>query len=174
MLQIRKNIFETNSSSADRYADDFNDSPTSMKGTQLIHIVFEFQEGFTDEQSSEVIDRLVKDIAEGKDSFLNHIYDFVYDGNPAETIEGDTNKICFKMKVRASITGWEGKHYPQTLESPEEFPEPICEYDEVLPGRNEDFKGKDQLKTDILKSLHEQGYEEIINILEIYGDEVDD
>ena len=64
MIQIRYNIFETNSSSADYYNDGPDDSgPDSTYAYQTIHIIFKFEDGISEERQSEIIDKIIDEIS---------------------------------------------------------------------------------------------------------------
>ena len=177
MIQIRYNIFETNSSSSDYYNDGpeyDDDTPNSTYAYQTVHIKFKFEDGISEEQQSEIIKKLVDELDQSFDEILNPILSYFDDPNDINDYDGDNDQIYFEIAVHASFH-FEGWYYPATRYSPEEYPEPVLDdTTEELPGRDIDFKGKTEIKEAILKILREKGYKEIIGIVDIYGDEVDE
>ena len=180
MIQIRYNIFETNSSSSDYYNDGPDDDdldyklPSSTHAYQTVHIIFKFEDGISEERQSEIIEKIVDELAESFDEILNPILLYFDDPNDINDYDGYDDEIYFEIRVNAGLH-LEGKYYPETRYSPAEYPELILDDpNEELPGRDIDFKGKTETKEAILKILKEKGYKEIISIVDIYGDEVDE
>ena len=173
MFKIRKHIFETNSSSSDCY-DDF-DGPDTAQAYQTIHVQIQYTDGLSEDEMMSIIERLVDEL---NNDTCTDVFDGVYDlFEDGDIIDGfdviDSDELSFDMRVTATIA-YEGKYYPATRYEPAEYPEPYISECDCMPGKLKDFKGKEDIKADILKKLKEHGYTQIVKVVDIYGDDVDD
>jgi len=166
MFRIRKHIFETNSSSSDYYNESFYDEPTTARVNQEVHICLKYPDDFTDEDEERVSEKIVAAINDNID-IISPIYSIANSGSNEE-IWCEYDEICLYLEATAEIH-WEGQYYPATRYEPEEYPEPVIDEVNEVPGSGEDFKGKEELKEKLLKNLRDAGFTEVIKVIDIYG-----
>lgn len=167
MLKLRKSLFETNSSSGDRY-DDYDSGPDHTHGRQTIRIILTWADGVSDERMDEILDSL--------DSIEENIFDtlnsLMEDADDFEIDNTDDGDITVTADVRAGIRvvspGYAGDRY-----CPPEGPELEFEYT-GFPLKNEECPARNNVKEDLLKLFHEQGWTEITGVEHVYGEEIDD
>lgn len=167
MLKIRNKLFETNSSSADRY-DDYDDIPDHTHAYQDIRIILKWEDYVLDEDKDLILDRIVcvsDKIFDILDSVMEDADDFYID-------DTDNGNIHIGVSVGAkpimTNPGYKGDRY-----SPPESVEYEFKYT-GFPTKSEDCKSIAKIKQDLLKIFHEQDCNEIIEIEDIYGEELDE
>lgn len=167
MFKIRNSCFETNSSSMDRY-DDYDNSPDHTHAYQDIRIILKWADNVSDERIDEILDNIeyVEDkIFDILDSEMEDTDDFYID----DTDNGDIHiKVSVGAKPIMTSPGYKGDRY-----SPPESAEYKFNYTR-FPTKSEDCKSIAKIKQDLLNIFHEQGWNEIIEIENIYGEELDE
>ena len=149
MIKIRNKIFETNSSSMDRYDDDYyDDSPSYGLCPQFLYIQYKMKDGVNAESCIDKIwDTIVQDDSATRiDKFLEKYFD-----NFDEWVLDDVNEDFIVLRV--SYLTW----YLGTDEC-DGFPDTEC---------------KSETKKQLLEILHNIGLVEIESIESMYGSEPD-
>lgn len=172
MFRIRPYIFETNSSSGDYYNEGPYDGTTTATADQQIHIQLKYPDSYTDDDIDAMTEKIVNAINDNPD-IIAPVYNLGEPGYDDDEITWDYDEILLYMEATATI-GWDGSYYPATRYEPEEYPDPVVEDTDEMPGRGVDFKGKEETKEELLKSLKNAGFTDVIKIVDIYGDEVDE
>ena len=172
MINIRAGIFETNSSSMDRY-DDSDSLENKSKAFQLVHIEYEYNDDINEDMYEELDAKLEKSLNNNYE-ILAPVLDLFSDGDCHDPYVEDG-----EIKIEVACTydiSWYGEYSPATRYEPEEFPEMEIDDSDELPGKGDDWKNmkvnKEDIKEQLLKNLKENGFSEIKRITDIYGDEV--
>lgn len=168
MLKIRNKLFETNSSSADRY-DDYDDyGPSYSHARQHIRICLKWADDVTDERVDEIFENLYQIEEEIFDCLADCMED-AEDFEVYDTSDGDI-EITADVTAKAVITspGYAGDRY-----CPPEGPEYEFEYT-GFPDKREDCPLRNKVKEDIMKLFVKQGWTEILGIDSLYGEDIDE
>lgn len=167
MIKLRKSLFETNSSSGDRY-DDYDDGPTHTHARQTIRIILKWADNVSDDRMNEILDSL-DPIGEDIFDILSDLMEDTDDFEIDNTDDGDINVTAdVTAEINVISPGYAGDRY-----CPPEGPE--LEFDYTgFPFKNEDCPARNNTKNKLLKLFHEQGWKEIIGIEHVYGEEIDD
>ncbi|MEE3344844.1 MAG: hypothetical protein VZS44_12175 [Bacilli bacterium] len=178
MLKIRKNIFETNSSSGDYYNDyDDNDTGSNSTSHQLIHIIFKLQE----ELSEEEITKFEKDTYDKLMSFEDKLYEILYELSPDGTDDGfefwedGCDGEYYYLDILSEVKGTIhviSPEIPRTWDYPGDYGVWEWLY-EGFPLKNETVPALAKAKEDILKLFKENGITQFVEITELYADEAD-
>ena len=168
MINIRKSLFETNSSSADSYSDDY---PNHSYAMQKVHIGYTWKEDTTDERIDEICDAIYNGAI---NDTLMSIFSFYYeDMDKFEIISVDADGISFEAECTVEIS-WFGKYYPATRYEPADYPEPeIVDYDGV-PTKDKEYPNMKSEINSLMKVFKENGWTEVESINYIYGDDLDE
>lgn len=171
MFRIRKHIFETNSSSSDYYYDDYDDCGNdTASADQLIHVVLKYPDEFDEDAVSEMTQKIIDAIEDDWEIFAP-VFE-LRDEPDDETIEENGDEILLYLRAYCKIRWYGG--YAGDRYSPPEPPEPEVYDEDEMPGKDVDFKGKEEAKEKLLKNLKEAGFTDVIKVLDIYGDPVDE
>ena len=164
MFKIRRCLFETNSSSADRYDDMFDDDVSDGFTAELtLSITFQtidnIQNVLTEDKWDEFIENFIEAFNEYVKNIKNCIfYDMPEDGVELEITDDNELRIHLYDEFEFETTHyWDGEYSAATRYSPEEYPELIFELDGEPPVwlENEWNEGLEQaiLKSDCGKYL---------------------
>lgn len=170
MIKIRPGCFETNSSSMDRYEDYDDDTPRYGHARQLVHIKLKWQEGTSDTRIDEICDEIYNNKIDDK---LFDIFESYYNDSNSEMNDADYDEITFYENCSATIS-WHGKYYPATRYEPAEYPEPEIDDIDGVPLKNHDYPSKNKDKDAVMKIFKEMGWTEIVEIIDIYSDDIDE
>ena len=164
MLKIRKNCFETNSSSMDRYND--YDGPDHSYARQDIFIELIWAEDTSDSRIDEILENI------DDDELFDCLGTLMEDADDFEIEDFDDGNIHVSAELKASaIVTYAG--CPATRYEPAEDPEYEFEYT-GFPLKNEECPARNKVKDDIMKLFAKNGYTEILGIENIYGTELDE
>lgn len=162
MINIRRYIFETNSSSMDHYGDfdDYQTEPFNCGfGIQNVTIELQFIDGLTDERHDEIFD-IIKANEEKFTDILDYLYN--HKNTRPEFYDLDDNELILSYYAYLHV-------YYNTRKRIYE----IDEY-EGVPEKNEEYKEKEQDKEKFMKLFAELGITEVTGIINIYGDAVEE
>lgn len=167
MLKIRNKLFETNSSSSDRY-DDYDYGPSHSHARQHIHICLNWADDASDERVDEIIDNLYQI----EEDIFDCLKDCMEDADDFEVYYTSDRDIEITADVTAKVIitdpGYEGDRY-----CPPEGPDFEFKYT-GFPGKREVCPLRDKVKDDIMKLFAKQGWTEILGIDSLYGEDIDE
>ena len=167
MLKIRNGLFETNSSSADRYSD--SDYPRHATAHQKIRICLKLQDDIDDDRLDTIYDELVDTYI---DDIINIASDISVDLDDWEYYDIDNDSIVLTAKVIANVV-LTGRGYAGDRYSPPEPDEFEFEY-EAYPFKNETNVDKKSIIERLTTFFKEHGYNEIIGVENVYGEDIDE
>lgn len=166
MLKLRKSLFETNSSSADRYDDydDYDATPSHSTCKQRVYVEFETADDITEADIDHINDIFDENIVDLTDILGDWFEDGAEDSE-IEEFDGDTLILTYTMTCHISFHGgYKGDRY-----CPPEDPEmEIDEYDGV-PGKNSDYPQKNNDIKKFMDFFANHGITKITGIKNIYG-----
>lgn len=156
MIKIRNSLFETNSSSADSYADEYN-TRTIVKYRQKVHIPIQWDEKVSDNRVSEILNDKMND-----SNFQQEYFKIfgISDENP-ELLDDDEEDVGFISDIFVCLM-------TTRIEEENYIDMDNCEH---WPFKYEDFPDKSKYIDQLMKLFKKHGFTEIISIINIYGEE---
>lgn len=150
MIKIRSSLFETNSSSADRYDDyDWDEGPTHTTARQTVRIEFSIKDGTSNDRCSEIDDEITdknydfEDMLTQADELDDYDdWDFVESKDGIVKLTADVT-----AKLHMTYSGCKATRY-----SPAEDPEYEFEYVDIV---NISPAAMSKLKEQLLKLVED-------------------
>lgn len=168
MIKLRKSLFETNSSSADRY-DDSDSYPAHSTCRQRVYIEFETADDIT-EKDIDYINDIFNDNIDDLTDILGYWFEDDTDEAEIDEFDGDILILTYKMTCDISFHGgYKGDRY-----CPPEDPEMEIDYYDGVPGKNRDYLQKNNDRNKFMDFFANHGITKITGIKNIYGSEPDE
>lgn len=170
MLKLRKSLFETNSSSADRYDDyDDYDMPSHSTCKQRVYVEFETTDDITEADIDHINDIFDENIEELTD-ILGYWFEDGAEDSEIDEFDGDTLILTYTMTCDISFHGgYAGDRY-----CPPEGPEMEIDDSDGVPGKNGDYPQKNNDIKKFMDFFTNHGITKITGIKNIYGTDPDE
>lgn len=171
MLKLRKSLFETNSSSADRYDDydDYDTTPSHSTCKQRVYVEFETADDITEadiDHINDIFDENIEDLTD----ILGYWFEDGAEDSEIDEFDGDTLILTYTMTCRISFHGgYKGDRY-----CPPEDPEMEIDDSDGVPGKNGDYPQKNNDIKKFMDFFANHGITKITGIKNIYGTDPDE
>lgn len=162
MIKVRASIFETNSSSMDRYSDDENSSwreglPSYAYTTQDVVLEVEWLEELSTQKKEEVIETVCE-----SDEVTNIFTEYFENNSPEEADYKEDIGFIFAFEVQFSVD-W--SQYDGSYE--------LTDCNGGVPLKGESFVAKGTLIEEANKAFQQLGISKSLKVINIYGQDYD-
>lgn len=162
MIQVRASIFETNSSSMDRYSDDENSSwreglPSHVYTTQNVVLEVEWLKDLSTQEKEEIIDTVC-----ASEEVTDIFKEYFENDTPDDTDYKEDIGFIFAFDVQFSVD-W--SQYDGSYE--------LTDCNGGVPLKGESFVAKGTLIEEANKALQQLGVDTAVKVINIYGQDYD-